>query len=101
MTDHSSQLQTNPFLGRFLKGLPGELADSFSTDQLQAVQHAFGMRYAQHHAIDLRHRILLPGGQVYVVLLIGRERRGDAARRPALSYGAIAAVVSVALLLLL
>jgi hypothetical protein len=101
MADHSSQLHTSPFLHHFLNGLPGELADSFSTDQLQAVQHAFGMRYAQHHAIDLRRRIPLPGGKVYVVMLIGRERRGDAAPRAALPYRAIAAVVSVALLLLL
>jgi hypothetical protein len=100
MADHSSQLQSNPFLSRFLGGLPRDVADSFTPEQLAAVQRAFGMRYAQPHAIDLRRTVRVLGRRMYVVLLVGRERTDDTAR-PYLGYGVAAALVSVGLLLLL
>jgi len=102
MTDRVSQFQSDPFIRRFLAGMPRDVADSFSPDQLAAVRRAFGMRYAQRHAVDLRRSVRLPGGKVYVVLLAGRERRGDAPPpRSSLGYGAIAALVSLAAFLLL
>jgi hypothetical protein len=97
---HSSH---TPFIGRFLDGMPRDVADSFTPDQLQAVQRAFGMRHATSpHAVDLRRSVGVLGRRFYVVLLMGRERTGDA--RPArsyLPYGVAAALVSVALILLL
>ncbi len=100
MADHSSQLASNPFLSRFLGGLPRDVADSFTPEQLAAVQRAFGMRYAQEHAIDLRRTVRVLGRRVYVVLLVGRER-AEGTARPYLGYGVAAAMVSVGLLLLL
>ena len=97
-----SNLPSNPFVSRFLAGLPRDVADSFTAEQLQAVQRAFGMRYTSAHAVDLRRSIGLFGRRFYVVLLIGRDRPRVA--RPAqalLGLGAAAALVSVAALLLL
>jgi hypothetical protein len=102
MADHLSQLPSNPFLDRFLGGLPREVADSFTQAQLHAVQRAFGMRYAPRHALDLRRSIGLLGRRFYVVLLVGRERGTDAPPpRPWLPVGLAAAALSLGLLLLL
>jgi hypothetical protein len=102
MTPDPSHLPSNGFIGRFLGGMPRDVADSFTPDQLAAVQRAFGMRYVPEHAVDLRRSVGLLGRRFYVVLLMGRERSGDA--RPArsyLPYGVAAALVSAALILFL
>ncbi len=97
-----SHLSSNPFIDRFLDGLPRDVADSFTPAQLQAVQRAYGMRYAVGHAVDLRRSVRLLGRRFYVVLLAGRDRHGDApAPRAYLGYGVAAAVLSLGLLLLL
>jgi hypothetical protein len=97
-----SQLPTDPFITRFLGGMSREVADSFTPDQLLAVQRAFGMRYVQSHAVDVRRGFRLFGRKFYMVLLVGRERQGDAPPpRRLLPYGAAAAAISAALLLFL
>jgi hypothetical protein len=58
------------------------------------------MRHAPPHAIDLRRRVHLFGRSIYVVLLVGPDRPGEAPPRRLLPYGVAAAVVSLALLLL-
>ncbi|HST74341.1 MAG TPA: hypothetical protein VLJ20_03135 [Acetobacteraceae bacterium] len=63
------------FIARFLARVPREVAASFTPAQLQAVQRAFGMRYAVEHAVDLRRTWRLPWGRFYLVLLAGRDRR--------------------------
>ncbi len=91
-----------PFIAKFLARLPQDVADSFTPEQLAAVQRAFGMRYAAPHAVDLRRSIGLLGRRFYVVLLVGRERAGESRPpRSYLPYGVAAALVSVALILLL
>ena len=65
----------NPFISRFLARAPKEVAASFTSDQLQAVQRAFGMRYVMDHAIDVRRTLRLPWGRFYFVLLAGRDQR--------------------------
>jgi hypothetical protein len=96
-----SQLPTSRFLSRFLGSLPREVADSFTPEQLQAVERSFGMRYVQSHAVDVRRGVRLLGRKFYVVLLIGRERQGDAPPpRRLVPFGLAAAAVSLALLLL-
>ena len=97
-----SHLPHNRFIGRFLGGMPRDVADSFTPEQLAAVQRAFGMRYAAPHDVDLRRSVGVLGRRFYVVLLMGRERTGDARTpRSYLPYGVAAALVSVALILLL
>ncbi len=66
----------NPFISRFLSRVPKEIAGSFTADQLQAVQRAFGMRYVMDHSVDMRRTVRLPWGRFYVVFLAGRDQRG-------------------------
>ena len=62
-------------MSRFLDRLHPELARSFSSEQLAAVEMHFGMRYRVKHAIDWRRRIHFPFMRFYFVILAGRERR--------------------------
>ncbi len=102
MTAQATPLLDSPFIRRFLGGMPQDMADSFTPDQLQAVQRAFGMRYATEHAVDVRRRVGLLGRRFYVVLLVGRERQGDAPPpRRALPYGLAVMAASAALVMLL
>jgi hypothetical protein len=56
--------------------LPPEVAASFTTPQLDAVDLHFGMRHRVDHAINWRRRIGLPFMKFYLVVLAGRENRG-------------------------
>jgi len=97
-----SQIPSSPFLARFLVGMSPDLADTFTPEQLAAVQRAFGMRYTRGHAVDLRRSLRLLRRRFYVVLLIGRERDGDAPPpRRLLPYGVAAVALSAVILLLL
>ena len=60
---------------RFLDRLTPELADSFTSEQLAAVEMHFGMRYRVAHVIDWRTRIRLPFVKLYFVILAGHDRR--------------------------
>ncbi len=64
----------SPVILRFLGRLNPELADSFSGEQLAAVEMHFGMRYRMRHMIDWRARIELPFIKLYLVVLAGRDR---------------------------
>lgn len=64
----------SPAILRFLGRLQPELAESFSQDQLAAVEMHFGMRYRMRHMVDLRTRIRLPFMKFYLVILAGRDR---------------------------
>jgi len=66
-----------PAIERFLARLPVELAASFSAAQLEAVELHFGMRYRVSHAVDWRHRVRVGFWRFYVVVLAGREMRGE------------------------
>ena len=66
---------TEHFIARFLARIPGEIAKSFTQQQLQAIQRVFGMRYAMEHSVDIRRRLRLPWGRYYLVLLAGRDCR--------------------------
>jgi hypothetical protein len=59
----------------FLERLPLQLAQSFTPEQLAAIELHFAMRYRVRHAIDWRARIGFPFVKIYVVLLAGIERR--------------------------
>jgi hypothetical protein len=92
------------FKTRFLARIPADLANSFTPDQLAAIQRAFGTRYAMEHALDVRRTMTLPWGRFYLVLLGGRDRRREHRRRQAslrgwllLAGAALSAVVWLAL----
>ncbi len=65
----------NPAMLRFLGRLQPDLARSFSSEQLAAVELHFGMRHRPAHAIDWRARIRLPFLHFYLVILAGRDFR--------------------------
>ena len=60
---------------QFLKRLNPELARSFSSEQLAAVEMHFGMRYRTRHMIDCRKHIRLPFIKFYLVVLAGHDGR--------------------------
>lgn len=62
-------------MSRFLSRLAPELAESFSSEQLAAVELHFGMRYRVKHAVDWRTRIRLPFLKLYLVVLAGHDPR--------------------------
>jgi hypothetical protein len=54
---------------------PKAVAPTFTAEQLDAVKRAFGARYHGAHAIDVRLSLPLWRRSVYLVFLIGPERR--------------------------
>lgn len=69
----------DPFLEEFFARIPERTANSFDEAQLLAIKQVFGARSRGHHAVDLRFS--LPVLRLYLVLLIGRERRTAERRR--------------------
>ena len=69
------------FLQRFLARTAPDVAASFTPAQLQAIHHAFGMRYAVGHSLDVRRSVALPWGRYYFVMLAGRDRQPQRAKR--------------------
>jgi hypothetical protein len=63
------------FLTGFLTRLPSTLADSFSSEQLAAIELHFGMRYRVAHILDWRWRVRVARRHFYIVVLAGRENR--------------------------
>ncbi len=65
----------DPFFNRFFERIGADAAESFSDAQLDAIKRAFGARGFASHRIDLRLSVPLLFTRLYLVLLIGRERR--------------------------
>lgn len=86
------------FRSRFLARIPTDVAASFTEQQLDAVQRAFGMRYSTDHVVDVRRSVRLPWGRFYVVLLAGRDHRKEG-HRPGL--GKLVAALALGALSLL
>jgi hypothetical protein len=67
-----SQFKPSAALNRFLDHLPPNVADSFSKEQLIAIQSVL---QRSPHAVDIRLTIPLPWRSFYLILLGGPERR--------------------------
>jgi len=65
----------DPFLEDFFQKIPREVAAGFTDDQLMAIRMAFGARQRGAHIVDLRMSMPLPFKRLYMVLLLGSERR--------------------------
>ncbi|MCH8037969.1 MAG: hypothetical protein IIC53_12735 [Proteobacteria bacterium] len=64
------------FLDHYFRRLDPEVAASFSAEQRDAIAAMFGARGTVRHAVELRRSVPFPGGwRLYLVLLLGRERR--------------------------
>ncbi len=64
------------FLDHYFRRLDPEVAASFSAEQRDAIATMFGARGIARHAVEVRRSIPFPGGRrLYLVFLLGRERR--------------------------
>ena len=71
----------DPFLEDFFQKIPRDVAIGFSDEQLLAIRMAFGARQRGAHIVDVRLSLPLPFKRLYMVLLVGSERRTVARRR--------------------
>ncbi len=64
------------FLEHYFRRLDPEVAASFSAEQRAAMATMFGARGIARHAVEVRRSVPFPGGRrLYMVFLLGRERR--------------------------
>jgi len=63
------------FSNRLLSRLPPRVAMTLTDSQLQALKQALGDRPWPQHPVDIRRGLPLFGGRLYLVFLLGRERR--------------------------
>ncbi len=64
------------FLEHYFRRLDPEVAASFSAEQRDAMATMFGARGIARHAVEVRRSVPFPGGRrLYLVFLLGRERR--------------------------
>ena len=64
------------FLDHYFRRLAPEVAASFSAEQRDAIVAMFGARRIVRHAVEVRRSVPFPGGwRLYLVFLLGRERR--------------------------
>lgn len=90
--------EQDPFITGLKERLPDDLRDSFSAEQLDALQVAFGARQWGRHSLDLRGTLKLWRWRYYFVLLAGRNKRDLSRAQQELSLTAKAIGVSVFLL---
>ncbi|MCW2291018.1 hypothetical protein M2262_001068 [Pseudomonas sp. BIGb0408] len=90
--------EQDPFIKGLKERLPDDLRDSFSAEQLDALQVAFGARQWGRHSLDLRGTVKLWRWRYYFVLLAGRNKRDLSRAQQELSLTAKAIGVSVFLL---
>ncbi|MCU0983389.1 MAG: hypothetical protein MUC89_00410 [Acetobacteraceae bacterium] len=95
------------FIARFRARIDPETAASFSPRQLAAIHLAFALRTLPRHSLDIRRSIPTPWGRMYLAIVAGREKRGEArlsgdrALRGARAAVDLALLGAVALMLLL
>ena len=64
------------FLDHYFQRLAPEVAASFTAEQRAAIATMFGARGVTRHAVEVRRSVPFPGGRrLYLVFLLGRERR--------------------------
>lgn len=71
----TAQTPENGAFNALLRRLPPEVAASFSPRQQQALQQALQTQNSSRHPIDLRLSIPCWPRRIYLVLLVGQERR--------------------------
>lgn len=65
----------DPFFEQFYTRVPAQVAATFTDEQLDAVKLAFGARTKGAHSIEVRKSFPFLWTRLYIVLLMGRERR--------------------------
>lgn len=65
----------DPFLDHYFKRIDPQVAASFTPEQCEAIKTMFGARGVAKHAVEIRRSLPVGRGRLYLVLLLGRERR--------------------------
>lgn len=65
----------DPFLDHYFRRIDPQVAESFNTEQREAIKAMFGARGIARHSIELRRSLPIGRRRYYIVLLMGRERR--------------------------
>lgn len=68
-------LQNDPIFEQLFAQIPSEITETFTDDQLAAIETAFSSHNWTRHPLDVRVSSPIPGLRFYLVLLGGRERR--------------------------
>lgn len=66
----------DPFIEQFYSRIPPHIAGTFTDAQLDAIKRAYGARTRGAHGIDVRKSFPFLWMRLYIVLLMGREKRG-------------------------
>ena len=72
----STKPSKESFLNHYLKRLNPEVAASFTPEQRDAIMIMFGAREIASHSIEVRRSIPFGRRRLYLVFLMGPERRG-------------------------
>ena len=75
MSKQINDITTDPVISRLLERMPGDVADSFSEEQLSYLRNAIGAREWGRHKVDLRGTVKFFKWRYYYVVLAGRNRR--------------------------
>lgn len=74
MIQNSSKV--NPAFDKILARIPPEIAATLTNEQLEAIEEALSKNNTlNHHPVDIRVSLPVPGRRTYIVLLAGSERR--------------------------
>lgn len=65
----------DPFLEQFYTRIPASVAGTFTDEQLDAIKRAYGARTRGAHGFEIRKSFPFLWMRLYVVLLLGREKR--------------------------
>ncbi|MEH2412291.1 hypothetical protein [Nostoc sp.] len=72
-----SREHIDPIFERLFSKISPKIADSFTDEQLKAIQRGFGSQAGSRHSLDIRVSVPIPGLRFYLVLLAGSERRSQ------------------------
>ena len=71
----------NRQVGRLMENLPGEMRDSFTDDQRQALGEAMSTRTWRRQSVDIRLSLPFLTERFFMTVVAGRERRPSQRRR--------------------
>ncbi len=86
------------FIARFRARIDPETAASFTPRQLAAIHLAFALRTLPRHSLDIRRSLPTPWGRIYLAIVAGREKRGEARRSADRAIQGVRAAGDLALL---
>ncbi len=69
------ELPSQEFVARFRARVPQDVAETFTEQQLTALENAFASRAVARHRMRFALSLRLPWGRYYLVLMAGPDRR--------------------------